>query len=131
MATKFAAHLRELRKQRGLTLKQVEKAAQVSNAYISQLERGLRNPPHPDILNRLAKVYEVPARDLMVSAGYLADNADLENRQRIERAYSHVISDPNYSHGTRLKGAHVSFDVKRFVVEMYEQMTGRKLLEGI
>jgi len=131
MATKFAAHLRELRKQRGLTLKQVEKAAQVSNAYISQLERGLRNPPHPDILNRLAKVYEVPARDLMVSAGYLADNADLEKRQRIERAYSHVISDPNYSQGTRLKGAHVSLDVKRFVVEMYEQMTGRKLLEGV
>ena len=130
MSTKFATYMRVLRKQKGLTLKQVEKAAQVSNAYISQLERGLRNPPHPDILNRLAKVYEVSARDLMVNAGYLADDAELEKRHRVEQAYNHVTSDPNYSHGTRLKGAHVSLDVKRFVVEMYEKATGRKLLEG-
>ncbi len=103
MSTKFATYMRVLRKQKGLTLKQVEKAAQVSNAYISQLERGLRNPPHPDILNRLAKVYEVSARDLMVNAGYLADDAELEKRHRVEQAYNHVTSDPNYSHGTRLK----------------------------
>jgi HTH-type transcriptional regulator, competence development regulator len=130
MPTKFATYLRTLRKQKGLTLKQVEKAAQVSNAYISQLERGLRNPPHPDILNRLAKVYQVPARELMVVAGYLTDDAELENRRKVEQAYNHVISDPNYSHGTRLKGANVSLDVKRFIVEMYEKTTGRKLLES-
>jgi len=108
----------------------VEKAAQVSNAYISQIERGLRNPPHPDILNRLAKAYGVPARELMVNAGYLPDDAELENRRKTEQAYNHVISDPNYSHGTRLKGANVSLDVKRFIVEMYEKTTGRKLLES-
>jgi HTH-type transcriptional regulator, competence development regulator len=128
MPTKFATYMRTLRKQKGLTLKQVEKAAQVSNAYISQLERGLRNPPHPDILNRLAQVYQVPARELMVVAGYLPDDAELENRRKTEQAYNHVISDPNYSHGTRLKGANVSLEVKRFIVEMYEKTTGRKLL---
>ena len=130
MPTKFAIYMHTLRKQRGLTLKHVEKAAQVSNAYISQLERGLRNPPHPDILNRLAKVYEVPARELMVAAGYLPDDAELENKRKVEQAYNHVISDPKYSHGTRLKGATVSLDVKRFIVEMYEKTTGRKLLES-
>ena len=119
-----------LRKQRGLTLKQVEKAAQISNAYISQIERGLRNPPHPDILNRLAKAYAVPVRELMVNAGYLPDDAELENKRKVEQAYNHVISDPNYSHGTRLKGANVSLEVKRFIVEMYEKTTGRKLLES-
>jgi len=130
MPTKFGSYMHTLRKQRGLTLKQVEKAAQVSNAYISQIERGLRNPPHPDILNRRAKAYAVPARELMVSAGYLPDDAELENRRKTEQAYNHVISDPNYSHGTRLKGANVSLEVKRFIVEMYQKTTGRKLLES-
>ncbi len=130
MPSKFGTYLRTLRKQRGLTLKQVEKAAQVSNAYLSQIERGLRNPPHPDILNRLAKVYEVPVRELMVAAGYLAEEAEAENRRKVEQAYEHVLSDPNYSHGTRLKGTHVSLEVKRFIVEMYEKTTKRKLLEG-
>lgn len=130
MPTKFGTYMRTLRKQRGLTLKQVQKAAQVSNAYISQIERGLRKPPHPDILNRLAKVYEIPARELMVSAGYLPDDAEMEARRKVEQAYSHVISDPNYSHGTRLKRADVSLEVKRFIVEVYEKTTGRKLLES-
>ncbi len=130
MASQFGAYMRTLRKQRGLTLKQVEKAAQVSNAYVSQIERGLRKPPHPDILNRLAAVYQVPARELMVQAGYLPDDKETEKKRLIERAYEHVLTDPSYSHGTRLKAAHLSLDAKRFIVEMYEKMTGRTLLEG-
>jgi transcriptional regulator with XRE-family HTH domain len=132
MPSRFGEYLRTLRKQRGLTLKQVQKAAQVSNAYISQIERGLRNPPHPEILHRLAKVYEVPARDLLVAAGYLREDSEAAvTRERVERAYNHVISDPTYSHGTRLKGTHVTLEMKRFIIEMYEKSTGRQLLEGV
>jgi len=54
----------------------------------------------------------------------------LEKRRKVEQAYNHVISDPTYSHGTRLKGANVSLDVKRFIVEMYEKTTGRNFLES-
>ncbi len=128
---KFGVYMRTLRKQRGLTLKEVEKGAGVSNAYISQFERGLRNPPHPDILNRLAKVYDVPARELMVAAGYLTDDTEAEKRRNIEKAYEHVVSDPEYHHGTRIKDAQLSLDVKRFIVEMYEKTTGRRLLETV
>ncbi len=130
MSTKFGTYMRTLRKHRGLTLKQVEKAAQVSNAYISQIERGLRNPPHPDILHRLAKTYNVSAQALMVEAGYLPEDKEVQTRNRVEQAYQHVISDPTYTHGNRLKGSHVSLEVKKFIVEMYEKMTGRKLLEA-
>lgn len=130
MPSKFGTYMRTLRKHRGLTLKQVEQAAQVSNAYISQIERGLRNPPHPDILQRLAKTYSVAPRELMVQAGYLPEDRELETKRKVEQAYEHVISDPTYSHGNRLKGSHVTLEVKRFIVEMYEKMTGRKLLEA-
>jgi transcriptional regulator with XRE-family HTH domain len=128
--TRFGTYIRTLRKRRGLTLKQVEQAAKVSNAYISQFERGLRNPPHPDILNRLAKVYGVPVRELLIEAGFLKEESDAQRkREQIERAYNHVINDPSFEQGTRLKGAQVTSEVKRFIVEMYEKTTGRKLLE--
>ena len=125
----FGSYLRKLRKEKGLTLKQVEKAAKVSNAYISLVERGRRNPPHPEILKRLAKAYDIAQRDLLVAAGYLEDDpAERMERARVEKAYQHVITDPNYRHGTRLKGSHLSLEAKRFIVELYETTTGRRLL---
>jgi transcriptional regulator with XRE-family HTH domain len=125
----LASYLRNIRKQRGLSLKKVEKAAGVSNAYLSQLERGRRNPPHPDILKKLAKVYEVPVAELLSAAGFLEEQGKGNTRQRIEQAFQHAINDPKYRYGTRLAGSALSQEAKRFIVEMYEKLTGRKLLE--
>jgi len=127
----FGSYMRRLRKTRGLTLKQVETHAKVSNAYISQIERGLRRPPHPDILKRLAKTYDVEHRELLVVAGYLEeDSAEAAARRRLEKAFDHVQNDPSFKHGTRLKGTRVSLETKRFIVEMYEKLTNRCLLKG-
>src|SRR5438876_11061433 len=119
MDNKFGVYMRALRKEKGLTLKQVEKAAKVSNAYLSQIERGLRNPPHPDILQRLAEVYDVTHQELLVEAGYLKNLEEQLTRKKIEMAYQHAISDPEYKFGTRLKGGQITLEVKRFIVEMY------------
>ncbi|SRR5258707_7778072 len=128
---KFGVYLRTLRKQKGLTLKQVEKGARVSNSFLSQVERGIRNPPRPDILNRLAGVYGVPAHDLLAAAGYIkVESSEIRDRERIERAYDHVITDPRYSQGTRMKGLTLSLEAKKFIVEMYEKATKRVLLKG-
>jgi transcriptional regulator with XRE-family HTH domain len=126
----FGPYLKRLRRTKGLSLKQVEGAAGVSNAYLSQIERGIRKPPHPDILKRLAKTYDVPIEELLEAAGYLKDAQDRRLQgQKIERAFEHVITDPKYRYGTRLKGSALSLDAKRFIVEMYEKMTGRNLLQ--
>ena len=126
----FGSHIRRLRKLKGLTLKQVEIQAKVSNAYISQIERGLRKPPHPDILKRLAKTYDVPHRELLVLAGYLEeDSLAIATRRKVEEAFEHVTTDPTFKQGTRLKGTHVSLETKRFIVEMYEKLTQRSLLK--
>lgn len=124
----FGIYLKSLRKKSGLTLKQVEKAAKVSNAYISLVERGQRRPPHPDILNRLAKVYEVSQQEVLIAAGYLQDPKAQQEREDLEKAYQHATSDPKFHHGTRLKGTKLSLEAKRFIVEMYESATKRKLL---
>jgi transcriptional regulator with XRE-family HTH domain len=126
----FGCYLHNLRKSRGLTLKQVEKEARVSNAYLSQIERSKRRPPHPDILKRLARVYEVTHRELLIAAGYLEGESEQIKRQQVENAFQHVTTDPKFRHGTRLKGGRLSLDTKRFIVEMYEKVTGRKLIEG-
>jgi transcriptional regulator with XRE-family HTH domain len=125
----FGHYMHRLRKAKGLTLKQVEAQAKVSNAYISQIERGKRRPPHPDILKRLAKAYDVEHRELLVAAGYLEDSAEVAKRREIEDAYQHVLTDPTFKQGTRLKGTHVSLETKRFIVEMYEKLTDRNLLK--
>jgi len=127
---KFGTYLRNLRKQKGLTLKQVEKTARVSNSFLSQVERGVRNPPRADILNRLAVVYSVSVHDLLEAAGYVTVKpGEMQERERVERAYQHAITDPGYSQGTRMKGQTLSIEDKRFIVRLYEEATGQRVLK--
>jgi HTH-type transcriptional regulator, competence development regulator len=63
--------LRDIRALRGHSLRAVEDATGISNAYLSQLERGDAQRPSPDKLQALARFYEVPYTDLMRAAGYL------------------------------------------------------------
>jgi transcriptional regulator with XRE-family HTH domain len=65
--------LADLRTAKGLSLRQVEEATDraVSNAYLSQLEKGKIRKPSPHVLHVLAAVYAVPYEALMEKAGYL------------------------------------------------------------
>lgn len=76
--------LADLRTARGFTLRQVEEAAgkAVSNAYLSQLEKGKVQKPSPNVLHSLAAVYAVPYESLMEKAGYLLPSPGGEGRPR-------------------------------------------------
>ena len=65
--------LADLRKAKGLSLREVEEGTgkAVSNAYLSQLEKGRIRKPSPNVLHALAGVYVVPYETLMEKAGYL------------------------------------------------------------
>jgi transcriptional regulator with XRE-family HTH domain len=63
--------LKSIRKVNGASLRAVEEATGISNAYLSQLERGEAENPAPDKLQALATFYHVPYTDLMRAAGYL------------------------------------------------------------
>ena len=56
----FGEFIRQLRTDRKMTLRDVEKKAQISNAYLSQVESGERGIPTMKTLARLAQVYGVP-----------------------------------------------------------------------
>ena len=71
-------------------------------------------------------------QDLLKRAGYLDDPGDVPPRddepQEVERAYQYVLADPKFRVGTRPSGP-LSLEAKRFIVEMYERFTGKRLLE--
>lgn len=71
---KLGQHLARLRTLKGLTLRQVEEATdkKVSNAYLSQLEKGHITKPSAQALYSLSLVYGEPYDTLMEKAGYLA-----------------------------------------------------------
>ena len=56
-----------------MTLRDVEKQVHISNAYLSQVERGERGTPTMKILVKLAEVYGVPV-------SVLSDRAEAELR---------------------------------------------------
>src|SRR5512145_5611 len=79
--------LADLRAARGLSLRQVEEATDkaVSNAYLSQLEKGKIRKPSPNVLHGLAAVYAVPYEVLMEKAGYLPPSSGGEGGRRRRR----------------------------------------------
>ena len=69
--------LRHLRELKGKSLREVEEdmKGEISNAYLSQLERGVAENPSPHLLHKVAEYYEVPYETLMVAAGYVKPHA--------------------------------------------------------
>lgn len=79
-AKEFGAYLREIRKKKNLTIRQLDTYSGVSNSYISQMERGERGVPSPDILLKLAKPLGVAYEDLMIMAGYIKTPTESEGK---------------------------------------------------
>lgn len=67
----FGIYIRELRKQRGLTLVELYKKSGVSQPYLSQIENGKATTvPSPTIIEKLADPLGVQSSHLMLKAGY-------------------------------------------------------------
>src|SRR5215211_7406205 len=71
----FGVYLRDLRRARRLTLREVEERSGVSNSYLSQVENGHIRQPSPYVLQKLAEAYGVPYEHLMLRAGYIRPDA--------------------------------------------------------
>ncbi len=86
--TALGSHLAELRNSRGLSLRDVEEATDkaVSNAYLSQVERGQISQPSPNILYSLAEIYGAPYEELMEMAGYIMPLSQRKDNQKHGKA---------------------------------------------
>jgi transcriptional regulator with XRE-family HTH domain len=63
--------LRSAREMHKLSLREVENATGISNAYLSQLENDKVKKPSPHFLNKLAKLYGIDFEFVMEKAGYI------------------------------------------------------------
>jgi len=83
--TELGAFLCDLRTAKGMSLREVEEATDkaISNAYLSQLEKGKIQKPSPTMLHSLAEVYAVPYEALMEKAGYLLPSEGKGRRRRV------------------------------------------------
>ena len=71
--TPFGEYLKLLRERVGLSQETLAEEAQISSAYVSQIETGRRNPPTPDVLRRMAAPLGASYIVLMRQANYLTD----------------------------------------------------------
>jgi len=76
MGENFGEFLKKLREDRKMSLYDVEREVKISNAYLSQVERGIRNTPSLKQLAKLAKAYGVPLSVLTEKA-----NEELQGKE--------------------------------------------------
>lgn len=79
-ASTLGDELRRIREARGLSLRAVEAAIGISNAYLSQVETGKIDKPNPNYLFKLAELYRIPYEMLMEKAGYIMRAAGKKGR---------------------------------------------------
>jgi len=118
-----------LKRLRGpLSLRDVTRRAGVSSSYLSEIERGERQPG-PNVVRKLAQLYRVDEADLLKRAGHgPRPDPHGDDALEVERAYRYVLDDPRFRVGTR-PGGPLTLNSKRVIVEMYQKLTGRRLLE--
>lgn len=75
--------LKASRNAKQLSLRDVERQVGISNAYLSQLESGKIRNPSPNVLHKLASLYNVFYRELMQLAGYPVPEASESSATRL------------------------------------------------
>ena len=118
-----------LRRLRGTrSLRQVESDTGIPNSYVSNIEKGHKSPGLKT-LRRLATYYEVRLQDLLHVAGLtqpILTEAGETPVLDVERSYAYVVADPDLNFAKPART--MPIDGKRYVVELYQFYTGRKLL---
>lgn len=91
--------IREQREQTSVSVRKLAERAGISNPYLSQIERGLRNPS-AEILKAIARGLSIQAESLYIRAGLLdetdgmavleAITADVELTQKQKQALAEI-----------------------------------------
>jgi transcriptional regulator with XRE-family HTH domain len=97
--TALGALLRSNRMAAGLTLRELSERTGVSNAYLSQLERGLHEPSL-SVLRSISLALGVPLGSLLSRAGVLENEDDDERGLRETEAA--ILRDPELSEPHRI-----------------------------
>lgn len=88
----LGATIRRQRQLAQMSLRQLSELAQVSNPYLSQIERGLHEPS-VRVVRSIAKALNVSAEELLGDAGMLDDEAEAEAESAVSTTEEAIRSD--------------------------------------
>lgn len=127
----FGAYLRRLRDEAGLSLREAENRIGISNSYLYQIERGERGAPKPEVLRKMAAAYSVTLQSLMAAAHLQEPEEEKQffDEDELDRAFEYVRKDKRFNFGTHMSGESLPPEAKRFIVEVYQKLADRKLIE--
>ena len=111
------------------SLRQVHTDTGITYSYLSNIECGSKRPGGK-VLSRLADYHNVPLGELLELAGFnkgVDADHDFSNAD-IRRSYQFVLDDPSLI-GCPKPTEDVAIETQRFVVQLYEHFTGKRLLE--
>ena len=94
----LGAAIRAERVTAGLSLRDLAERTKVSNAYLSQIERGLHEPSI-SVLRAIARALGVPLEALLARAGML--DSDEGGRALVRDTEAAIIGDPELSEAQR------------------------------
>ena len=95
----LGALLRAQRRAADLTLRDLSERTKVSNAYLSQLERGLHEPSL-GVLTAIAAALGVPLDSLLTRAGML-ERSEADGEQPVAETEAAILRDPELSEPQR------------------------------
>jgi transcriptional regulator with XRE-family HTH domain len=98
----LGALLRSQRLAAELSLRELAERTSVSNAYLSQLERG-QHEPSLSVLRAIASALGVPLESLLARAGLLGGHEE----QSMRATEAAILSDPELSEPQRIALLHV------------------------
>jgi transcriptional regulator with XRE-family HTH domain len=101
--------LKRARRLAALTLRQVEESAEISNAYLSQLENDKIKKPSANVLYKLATIYCIELDELLFAAGIINKRDAIktlkpynitpaEEKQLLEYLHFLRSKTPNHDH---------------------------------
>jgi len=99
----LGALIRDQRVTAGLSLRELAERTKVSNAYLSQIERGLHEPSI-SVLDAIAAALDVSLEALLARSGLLApeDERDHGSSALVRNTEAAILSDPELSEPQRV-----------------------------
>ena len=118
----FGYYLRKLRKDAGLSLRQVKEQSGVSDTYLRDIELGRRFAPSRNTLDKLATLYNVPFEEIsskIIKQDREPNEVDSLTDEEVEVAYEAVCNDSRFAFGGHI--SEINMGHKRWIVQMYRE----------
>jgi transcriptional regulator with XRE-family HTH domain len=123
----LADRLKAARRRKEWSQRDLARESGVPYTTIWRLENGRTAEPKMGVLQKLSDALDTSIDYLVGSTQSMETDSALLEVDKVERAYEFARGDTDFQFGTRLRGE-LSIEAKRFIVELYEKATGKKLL---